>query len=475
MAKLLFLQNIDYEFLGPMYISSMAKKYGHLCELALGKSLSDFDSVIKKFEPDLVGFSIMSGSHQWAREIGREINDQYGITNIFGGAHPTFFPKFIEEKDVDYIIRGEGEESMLEILNCIDKKESFHHVQNLSHMQGNTPVHNPLRNLNNNVDEYPFPDRNLFDALEKRLDRSVRNVITSRGCPFHCSFCFEDAMRKLYQGKGKYVRIREIPEVIEECKRLKEETDVKVIYFADDVFGMKKDWLYDFLKIYKREIGIEFICLLRADIIASDKKYAFKLAEAGCRSVFFGIESGNEILRNKVLKKQLKDEQILKAAELLHEAGIKFRTYNILGLPDETLEDAFSTVELNISIKADYPWCSIFSPFPGTELTDYAYLKGYLSPTFNYERLSKSFFLESKLELENIREMQNLQKFFQTAVIWPWTFSIIKKLIKLPSNFLFRAWFGLVYFYLYIKSEKRDFIPTLKFALKNYKHVLAKQ
>ena len=238
---------------------------------------------------------------------------------------------------------------------------------------------------------------------------------------------------------------------------------------------MKKDWLYDFLKIYKREIGIEFICLLRADIIASDKKYAFKLAEAGCRSVFFGIESGNEILRNKVLKKQLKDEQVLKAAELLHEAGIKFRTYNILGLPDETLEDAFSTVELNISIKADYPWCSIFSPFPGTELTDYAYLKGYLSPTFNYERLSKSFFLESKLELENIREMQNLQKFFQTAVIWPWTFSIIKKLIKLPSNFLFRAWFGLVYFYLYIKSEKRDFIPTLKFALKNYKHVLAKQ
>ena len=271
------------------------------------------------------------------------------------------------------------------------------------------------------------------------------------------------------------VRIREIDRSIEECKRLLAETNAEVIYFADDVFGMKKQWLYDFLEVYKKEVGVEFICLVRADIVASDEQYAQKLAEAGCKSVFFGIESGNEDLRNKVLKKQLTDDQILKAAKLLHEAGITFRTYNIVGLPDETLDDAFSTVELNIKIKADYPWCSIFSPFPGTELTDYAFNKGYLGKEFSYDSLDKSFFLETKLDIPHRREIQNLQKFFQTAVLWPWSYPVIKKLIKLPSNIFFKAWFGLIYFYIYIKSEKRNFWSTLGFALKNYRHVLSKE
>ncbi len=475
MARLLFLQNMDYEFLGPMYISSMLKNHGHECRIEIGQHLEDFNSAIIDFEPDLVGFSIMSGSHPWGRTMAIKIKQEFGIRNIFGGAHPTFFPEFAAEEGIDYIVRGEGEETILEIMDRIDRNDSFDDVPNISYQHNGKLNNNALRNLREDMDEYPFPDRLLYQDLDKRLDRTVRNVITSRGCPFHCSFCFEDAMRELYKGKGKYVRIREIPEVIKECKRLKEETDVRVIYFADDVFGMKKVWLYEFLEVYKKEVGLEFICLVRADIVASDEQYAFKLAEAGCKSVFFGVESGNEDLRNQVLKKQLTDHQIIKAAELLHTAGIKFRTYNILGLPDETLEDAFSTVEMNIKIKADYPWCSVFSPFPGTELTDYAFAKGYLSPTFDYEKLDKSFFLDSQLQLPNIREMQNLQKLFQTAVLWPWTFPIIKKLIKMPSNILFRAWFGLVYFLVYVRSERRNFWSTLGFAFKNYRHVLAKE
>ena len=282
-------------------------------------------------------------------------------------------------------------------------------------------------------------------------------------------------MRDLYQGKGKYVRIRKIEKVIEECKRLKNETDVRVIYFADDVFGMSKPWLYEFLPIYKKEVGLDFICLLRADIVASDEEYAFRLAEGGCRSVFFGVESGNERLRNLVLHKQLTDAQIIKAADWLHQAGIKFRAYNIMGLPEETLEDAFSTIELNIKIKTDYPWCSIFSPLPGTELTDYAFKQGYLDEQFEYNSLSQSFFLTSNLKLPHIEEMVNLQKFFQTVVLWPWTFPIVKRLIRRKPNRLFAWWFGLIYFYVYIKSERRNLWATFKFALRNFRHVLAKQ
>ncbi|KAA3595572.1 MAG: radical SAM protein [Calditrichaeota bacterium] len=476
MAKLLFLQNLEYEFLGPMYISSILKENGHQCELKIGETLEEFEEAILDFKPDLVGFSIMTGSHEWARKIANKIWQKYKIPNIFGGAHPTFFPEFLKEDGVQMIVKGEGEEAVLEILNRIEIGKNLEGVPNLLIKKTDETIsETPLRNLKSDMDFYPFPDRNLYDDLNGRLDRSVRNVITSRGCPFHCTFCFEDAMRDLYKDKGKYVRIRSIDKVIEECLRIKNETDARIIYFADDVFGMSKKWLYEFLPIYKREVGLEFICLVRADIVASDKDYAKNLAAGGCKSVFFGIESGNEDLRNLVLKKQLSNEQIISASKYLHEAGIKFRTYNILGLPGETLEDAFSTLELNIEIEADYPWCSVFSPFPGTELTNYAFENGFLDDQFAYNSLSKSFFLDSTIQMPHIEQLENLQKFFQTVVLFPKSLPLVKKLIKLKPNQLFTWWFGLVYFYVYLKSENRNFWETFRFALRNFKHVLVKQ
>ncbi|MEK7671893.1 MAG: hypothetical protein AAB344_06705, partial [Bacteroidota bacterium] len=208
---------------------------------------------------------------------------------------------------------------------------------------------------------------------------------------------------------------------------------------------------------------------------SQDKGYAYRLAEGGCKSVFFGVESGNEGLRNNVLLKSLTDAQIETAAEYLHDAEIPFRTYNITALPGETLGDAFSTVNLNIKIKTDYPWCSVFSPFPGTALTDYAIQEGYLDRDFDPDQLSRSFFTDTKMKHPDADQLENLQKFFQTAVLWPWTFPIVKRLIRLKPNMLFRLWFGLVYFHLYINSEQRGFWRTLKFGLKNYRHVLVKQ
>ncbi len=473
MARLLFLQNLDYEFLGPMYLSSSARAAGHECRLALGQSIEEFAAVLDQFTPDLIGFSTMSGSHRWAIEMARTIKEEYGIPNIIGGAHPTFFPEMITEHGIDMILRGEGEESIVELLNRLGSKQTFSDVPNIWFKNGQI-YRNDVRALPRDLDQYPFPDRHLYDALDGRLDRSVRNVITSRGCPWHCSFCFEDAMRELYTDKGKYVRIRRIDDVIEECVQLKQTADVRTIYFADDVFGINRKWLYEFLPRYGRDVGLPFICLVRADLVASDPEYAFRLAEGGCTSAFFGVESGNETLRNRVLVKQLTTNQIETAAAFLHAAHIPFRTYNIVGLPGETIEDAFSTVDLNISIKADYPWCSVFSPFPGTALTQYAVDAGYLDRDVDPDALSKSFFTDSKLNNRDTAALENLQKFFQTAVLWPRTFPLVKALVRLRPNVFFTIWFGLVYFYVYLKSERRAFWQTLRFAFRNYRHVLAK-
>ncbi|OIP91023.1 MAG: hypothetical protein AUK24_03545 [Syntrophaceae bacterium CG2_30_49_12] len=474
MAKLLFLQNIEYEFLGPMYISAHAKDGGHEVRISLGDNANDFEPTILEFQPDLLGFSTMTGSHLWARNIAHQLKVRHGLLNIFGGAHPTFFPEFIRESGVDMLVRGEGEETVREILDCIDAGRDFSDLANLTLKFPDGSVReNPVRMLRRDLDDYPFPDRHLYDALKGRIDRRVRNVITSRGCPFHCTFCFEDSMRELYRGKGKYVRIRAIAKVIEELKIQRSTTDVHTIYFADDVFGLNRKWLYEFLDVYKREVGLPFICLVRADLVAADPEYAQRLADGGCKTVFFGIESGNEEIRNRVLKKKLTNVQIRLAAERLHTAGIKFRTYNIVGLPDETLEDAFVTMRLNIDIRADYPWCSVFMPFPGTALTDYAFDRGYLDRSFKFDSLSESFFIDSKLNMPDIDRIANLQKFFQTAVLWPRTLPIVSRLINLRPNRLFDAWFGMVYFLVYIRSENKSFWKTLRFAVYNYHHVLS--
>jgi radical SAM superfamily enzyme YgiQ (UPF0313 family) len=475
MARLLFLQNLEYEFLGPMYVSSAARLRGHECRLALGKTLADFAPAIEAFQPDLVGFSIMTGSHRWALDVARQVKQSYQLPNVFGGAHPTFFPQFLNEDGVDMIVKGEGEYAACDLLDAIANGSDVEKIANLGFKKDGKARINDLRPLPRNLDEYPFPDRDLYAALEDKLDRSIQNVLTSRGCPFHCSFCFEDAMREMYRGKGKYVRLRDIDKVVEECKELQAKTDLRMIYFADDLFGMDKKWLYEFLDVYRKEVGLKFVCLVRADIVASDPNYARRLAEGGCENVFFGVESGNEELRNKVLVKKTTDRQIYRAARLLHDAGIKFRTYNIMGLPGETLEDAFKTVQINIDIETDFPWCSIFSPIPGVALTDYAIETGHLSADFNTSDINQSFFLDNTLELANKREIQNLQKFFQTAVQWPWTFPLVKLLIRLPPNFLFRLWFGFMYFVNYVRSEKKSVRRTLRFALTNWRHVLLKQ
>lgn len=478
MAKILFLQNFDYELLGPMYLSSALKQKGHECRMAIGETLKDFAPIIEREKPDLVGFSLMSAFYQWAADIGLEIKRQYGIPTIAGGAHPTFFPNYIENEGIDMIARGECEEAIVEIVEAVEEKRPFDEIQNLSFKRcDGRVVHNAIRNLTQNIDSFPFPDRHLYDGIEKRLDRTIRTVITSRGCPFDCTFCFVGALRKIYEGKGKFVRLRGIDNVIEECRTLKNEiNDLREIYFNDDLFGANKKWLYDFLPRYKKEIGLGFICMVRADIVASDEEYAPRLAEGGCKTAYFGLESGNEMIRNQIIRKELSNDAVIKAAGMLHKAGIKFRTFNIMGLPNESFENALETVELNVKIKTDYPWCSLFMPLPGTELTEYAIMHGCLDESYrSIDSIQRSYYIPSKLKTPDMERIINLQRFFQTVVLWPWTLPVVKKLVHFKNNVFFTLWFGLVYFYVYLKSESRSFWATLKFFARNFQHQFEKK
>lgn len=130
---------------------------------------------------------------------------------------------------------------------------------------------------------------------------------------------------------------------------------------------------------------------------------------------------------------------------------------------------------MNIKIGTDYPWCSIFMPLPGTKLTEDAIKNGVLPEGFDPDGLNQSFFMSSPLKMNGISEIENLQKFFQTVVLWPFTKRIVYRIIKLRPNILFSAWFGIIYFYIYLKSEKRKIFKSLLFAIFNFRHILSKE
>lgn len=469
MINVVFLQNLWFEFMGPMYLSASLKSAGHGCRMLIGNTFADFKLHLADDQPDIVAFSAMSGMHPWALEIARSIKEfSPQCLVVIGGPHPTFFPDVINEHGVDIICRGEGEGALVDLADALASNHDFHTIPNLwiKRIDGSI-VKNEVRPLQQDLDSLPEPDRTLYSSYPELSETSVKVVMSSRGCPFDCTFCFNHQMVELYRGKGRYVRHRSPAAVIAELEQIKADVRVERIYFADDTFALDRNWLKDFLPRYGNSIGLPFHCLIRINQI--DTEIAGMMRQNGCKTVFFGIESGDETIRNEVLRKAITDVEIRSGARILKQAGITFRTYNIVGFPGETFDEALKTVNLNIEIGTDFPWCSIFMPYPGTRLAEYAREHGYLHDNHPVNSLDSSFHITSILANPDKERIINLHKFFQTAVLAPCMLPLIKLLVRLPDNLLFRLWFGFVYYLVYVMSEGRGFVTTFRAALRNGK------
>ena len=469
MIKVVFLQNIWFEFMGPMYLSASLKSAKHDCRMLIGDSFADFKPDLLVNPPDVIAFSTMTGMHPWVVEVAGSIKGFLPqCLIVVGGPHPTFFPEIIKETAIDIICRGEGEDAIVELADALASKVKYENILNLwVKLEDGSIIKNDVRSLQQDLDILPVPDRTLYSAYPELSGTTVKVVISSRGCPFDCTFCFNHQMAELYRGKGRYVRHRSPAGVIAEIQSIKDNEQVKRIYFADDTFALDRNWLKDFLPLYGEKIGLPFHCLIRINQI--DRDIAGMMRKNGCETVFFGIESGDETIRNEVLKKAITDADIRSGAAILRQAGITFRTYNIVGFPGETFDEALKTVALNIEIETDFPWCSIFMPYPGTQLAEYAMEHGYLSDNHQVNSLGSSFHITSILKNPDSRRIINLHKFFQTAVVAPYLLPLIKLLVRLPENPLFRLWFSLVYYLLYVRSEGRGFITTFRAAIRNGK------
>jgi radical SAM superfamily enzyme YgiQ (UPF0313 family) len=466
--KILFLQPDAAEYIGVMSISAVLKQNNFNPRMCLEKDEHKILDYIDSYRPDIIAFSCMTPQVEWFIDTLKAIKKRHKCLTVAGGPHPTFMPEIIEDPHIDIICRGEGEFAFLELVEAVEKGRDFTAINNLWVKFNDKVYRNDVRDLIPDIDKLPFPDREIYYSEYKILKNMPWKVfISSRGCPFSCSFCYNNTLVKIYRDKGRYIRRKSPQRTVVEIKDAKNKYRLDTVMFADDIFSLDKKWLNDFIPLYKKEVDLPFNCNIRADLV--DEEIIKVLKSGGCFSVNFGIESGSEKMRRILLKKNVTDDQIKSTAKLLKKFKVPFLTNNMIGLPGETIEEAFETIKLNAAIKTDIPWCSILQPFPNTDIALYALENGYLNKD-DMEKTKYFFFRSSILSQKNIGALINLQKFFILGVKFPLLLPILKKLICLPSNKIFNAIFLLTYFNTFRKRHRMGVIPAFLFGLRFRHH-----
>jgi len=427
MTRIMFVQPLFTEQIGVMTLAAIARAKGHPVTSAVGSS----KHILRKaadFKPDIVAFSVMTGYQKGYLKLSRALRERLEPRPliVFGGPHPTFFPEIGLEPEVDLACRGEGEGALAEILDAVEGGGGFEGIDNLVFQRDGRLVKNPLRPLVD-LDQIPFPDREIYDDYPFIARAPNVCFAAGRGCPYQCTFCFNRRMQEMVRGLGPYVRYRSVEGLLEEIDRVQKRRKIGQIQFMDDTFVADPKWLFSFLEAYGSRFSIPFYCNVRADQLT--REMALALKGAGCRFVSFGVESGVERLRNQVLKKRIRDDQIRSTAAYLQEAGIPFNTTNMMGLPGESLEEALRTLELNLEIGAETAWTSVYQPFPGTDLAEYCLEQGLIDLAITSEDVVDTHTL-SLLKQPQIEEVVRLQKFVHLVKRFPWTLGLVRRLIR---------------------------------------------
>jgi anaerobic magnesium-protoporphyrin IX monomethyl ester cyclase len=363
-------------------ISAVLKQHGFtditLAHFTEPAHMERWEAELARLKPDLVGFYSTAEQFYYVKDLVQRVPP--GIFTIVGGAHPTCFPDCIEKVPrLDAICVGEGEFAMLELVQALQAGQDPGGIRSLWVRRNGTIVRNPVRPFIEDLDALPYEDLELFNP-QAQIDKygmSQIRMITSRGCPYQCTYCSNK--RQSESQPGRYVRYRGAAHVMGELNALNRQYRFNEVMFDDDIFMMNKAILAEFCERYPKEIGKPFVFCGRVEMCKPDMLRALKAA--GGRRIDFGVESGNEELRRSILKRRMTNAMILDACRMAQAAGLQVKTLNMVGLPDETVAQHLDTVRINQAISPDVVSIFTFCPYPGTELYDYCVAKGYYTPT----------------------------------------------------------------------------------------------
>ncbi len=377
--KILFINdNGINESLPSTDISAVLKNNGFETDLLIQKDeKGKFFQKIADICPDsfIVPFDIMG--QQWSILVTKQLKARWkNVPIIAVGTYATLYPEVLTKSGADILCRGEAEYALLELFTKLRNNEDYSIVKNLWIKSNGKIIQNPMRPLIHDLDELPTPDRDLYYTRYNYIRTfSTKRIVAGRGCANRCFYCYNPGLQDVYETRGKLFTRKKSPEkVIFDIDNLVKNSVVKSLYFLDDLFTDDKDWLLKFCSLYSQEFKIPFACNVTASSIDEDKVKA--LQSAGCRAVLMGVETGNERLRVKVLNKIITNRQIITAVNLFKRYGIKFLTYNMLGLPGDTLETLLETVKFNQILRPDYLRATVAFPMPHTHMTELAISEG---------------------------------------------------------------------------------------------------
>ena len=437
--KVLFLVHDPITIpLGIGYLASIAIDLGHEIN-ALSLNMKDLTDSVRKIAPDILAFGTTTGFHRKYSEVVKSLKEATGVLTIMGGAHPTFFPEVLSENSwLDYAMRGEAETAFPQFLEALEGRRSIGEVGNLLYRENGQIRENQILPLVEDLDTIPFPYRDLLPGA----NRKAVFCITGRGCPYDCSYCFNQSFRQMYSGLGKYCRRRSVGNVINELKELKGgNTELQMIIFQDDIFILDHNWVREFCRKYSIEIALPFHCHLRANLVTDE--IMGLLAGAGCISVKMALETASPRLRKEVLNRDLSTEELLNACRAVKESGIMLVTQNILGIPTGTLEDDLDTLRLNYEIHPDFAFATLMQPYPRTKISEFSKEQGLLSDD---DYIPDSFFDDCILNLPDNDRRKRLRQLFALSIEFKPIRFMLKTLIRLPLDclygFLDKLWKG---------------------------------
>ncbi|MBP9822364.1 MAG: radical SAM protein [Candidatus Pacebacteria bacterium] len=497
---------LSTERMSVMLLSALAKQhYPHAeCEIFVYTD-GRLGDQLKTFLPDIVAFTTMTGEHMHYLKIAREIREielRIGkkMFLIMGGPHCTFAPQVLKGSPLDAIGVGECEDMWPQLLGHLEAGRNPDDLPNLVTQSNYDRVvvpanlkneryvsfratnlkertcHDPINHIGC-LDHLPFLDWKLFLSrtdFEKRNGVLKRTLMTRRGCPYPCTYCFNRTFNALHEGQT--IHNFSIDRVIAECKWVGENWPTEFWKFYDDIFtfsSKKKegDRLREFAEKWRREIDLPFFCLTRADIVARDPEILDLLHEAGCKSLTMSIEGGNEYVRNRVLERSMSDEDVIFAHRRAWDLGIytfsnvimsvpiSLEEVNKNNLPARSLDRDIESVALCLKAKVHFLECPILMPYPGTKLYEYCLANGFFDGRFT--DIPQSYQNRSTLDCftdKEKRATQNLvflamwcvwlgsrKNTFVRKVISPIFFKLVTKfLIFLPWN-----WCTKLYFLMY--------------------------